>query len=201
MKLVALNGAGISKASGVPTFAEMGDIREKLSREYFNQYPKEFYNILLEMKNTIESAKPNKAHIALAEYKVPIVTMNIDGLHKRAGSEQTIEIHGNLEYVICRKCKKVYPFAQIKKSIHCESCNRILEPNVVLYGDHIPDFSNAINLINSSERLLVIGTSFYTSTVNDLVFMAESEGIAVDIINFKAEIEVDKYLEKLFKMK
>ncbi|SET59270.1 NAD-dependent deacetylase [Natronincola peptidivorans] len=199
MKLVALTGAGISKASGVPTFDELGDIRDKLSREYFNEHPQEFYDILLKMKDIITSSKPNRAHLALAEYKIPIVTMNVDGLHRAAGSKEIIEIHGNLDYVSCKGCKEDYPFEILRKSIYCGGCNQLLEPNVVLYGDEIPQYFDAINLIDSSNRLLVVGTSFYTSTVNDLVFMAETAGIKVDIINAEAEIEVEKYLKEVLK--
>ncbi|CCJ33470.1 MULTISPECIES: Sir2 family NAD-dependent protein deacetylase [Caloramator] len=76
MNLVALTGAGISKASGIPTFNEMGNLREKLSRSFFQNNPEEFYKILIEMKEKIERAEPNPAHIALAKYNVPIVTWN-----------------------------------------------------------------------------------------------------------------------------
>jgi len=87
MNLVALSGAGISKASGIPTFNEMGDIREKLSRAYFENNPDEFYKILIKIKEKIDRAEPNPAHIALAKYNVLIVTIYIDGLNKRAESK------------------------------------------------------------------------------------------------------------------
>jgi len=198
-KLVALTGAGISQASGVPTFAEMGDIREKLSRAYFLKYPREFFDILINMKKKIGAALPNNAHLSLAEYQVPVVTMNIDGLHKKAGTKELVEIHGNLEFVICDKCTRRFPFDQILSSIYCPICGTILNPNVVLYGDNIPYFYHALDLIGSAERLLVVGTSFYTSTVNDLVAMAQRAGIKAEIINSQAEVEVAKYLEKVFK--
>lgn len=79
--LVAITGAGISKASGIPTFEDMGDLRNKLTRSYFNSHPEEFYQGLLAMKETIDRAEPNPAHLALVEYNIPVITMNIDGLH------------------------------------------------------------------------------------------------------------------------
>lgn len=198
MNLVALTGAGISKASGIPTFTEMGDLREKLSRTYFKNNPKDFYEILLRMKNLIDDAKPNPAHRALSKYDVPIVTMNIDGLHKKAGSKNVIEIHGNLEYVKCPCCNKLYDFNVVKDSIYCKSCNVLLEPNVVLYGDNIPLYFNAVNLIGSADELLVIGTSFYTSTALELSDRARYSGIKVTIINENAEVNVPKYLDNIF---
>lgn len=197
-KLVAITGAGISQASGVPTFAEMGDIRDKLSRAYFLKNPREFYAVLGNMKKVISAALPNPAHLALAEYRVPVVTMNIDGLHKAAGSQELVEIHGNLEYLLCEKCKKRFDFDQAAKSVYCPDCGEILQPNVVLYGDNIPCFYQAVDLIGDGERVLVVGTSFYTSTVNDLVAIAQRGGITVDIINAQAEIEVPRYLKQVF---
>ncbi|HOG35314.1 MAG TPA: Sir2 family NAD-dependent protein deacetylase, partial [Petrotogaceae bacterium] len=102
-KILCLTGAGISKASGIPTFTEMEDIRIKLSRTYYRSNPDDFFSVLIKMKDNIESAQPNPAHIALARFKVPIVTMNIDGLHQKAGSTEVIELHGNLDFVECKK--------------------------------------------------------------------------------------------------
>lgn len=198
MKLVALTGAGISKPSGIPTFEEMGDLRQKLSRDYFESNPENFYNILLKMKEKIDSAIPNPAHIALAKYDIPIITMNIDGLHKKALSKNVIEIHGNLEYVQCKKCKKTFDFNIVKKRIYCDECESLLQPNVVLYGDMIPLYLNAVELIATADELLVIGTSFYTSTSSDLVYIARNAGTKVTIMNEKAEEKVPEYLKNIF---
>lgn len=192
--LVAFTGAGISKASGIPTFVELGDLRTKLSREYFNAEPEEFYRLVGEMKRLCDDAQPNAAHIALAQYNIPVITMNIDGLHQRAGSKTLIEIHGNLNYVICNSCGKHYEFARALESIYCKGCKGLLEPNVVLYGDNIPRYFDAIDLIGSADELLVVGTSFYTSTASDMAGMAKRAGIKVHIINNDAETQVPEYL-------
>lgn len=196
MKIVAITGAGISKASGVPTFEEMGDVRDKLSRDFFMAYPQDFYNILLSMGEKIALAKPNPAHLALAEYEVPVVTMNIDGLHNRAGSQDVVEIHGNMERVYCFHCELNYNFELVKKRISCPKCGSTLEPNIILYGDMIPKFHDALVTIGFAERVLVVGTSFYTSTVCELVDRAKYAGIPVDVINDNSEVKVREYLEK-----
>ena len=195
-KIVAFTGAGISKPSGVPTFEELGDIREKLSRDYFNMYPNDFYNILISMKERIDKAQPNDAHLTLTKYEVPIITMNIDGLHNKAGSTDVIEIHGNLEYVYCPKCGKKHDFNIVKQSIYCNDCKVIYDTNVVLYGDSIPRYEEAYRLVSKAKELLVIGTSFYTSTSSNIVYFAKELGVKVTVINDNAETKVARYLEK-----
>ncbi|SKC79408.1 SIR2 family NAD-dependent protein deacylase [Maledivibacter halophilus] len=198
-KIVVFTGAGISKDSGIPTFVELGDLREKLSRSYFNNHPKKFYNILKEFSDRINAAHPNEAHNAIAKYDVPVITMNIDSLHKKAGSKKVLEIHGNLTYVSCHKCNKEYDFKQVYDSIYCPNCNEILQPNVVLYGDMIPGYMEAMDIIDSADVLLVVGTSFYTSTAGFMVEKARNSGVKVDLINENAKDMVPKYLESFFK--
>ena len=197
-KIVAFTGAGISRASGVPTFEEMGDIRDKLSRWYFRDNPEDFYKTLLEMKKTADNADPNPAHRVLARHNIPVVTMNIDGLHRRAGSRELVEIHGNLEQVFCKKCGSIYDFYVVEKSIHCQKCGELLESNVVLYGDSLDKFYEAMELIVSARELLVVGTSFQTSTASQMVMQAELAGVKATIINSHAEEEVPAYLERVF---
>lgn len=199
-KLVVFTGAGISKDSGIPTFVELGDLREKLSRDYFNRYTNDFYNILKEFSNKIKAAKPNAAHKAIAKYDVPVITMNIDSLHNIAGSQNVLEIHGDITHVICSKCDKKYIFKQVYNSIYCPECGEILQPNVVLYGDMIPGYMEAMNIIDSADVLLVVGTSFYTSTAGFMIERARNSGVKVDIINEKATELVPEYLESFFEI-
>ena len=86
-EILAFTGAGISKQSNIPTFMERPDVREKLFRSYANTHHEEYNEVIKQLKANMNGAKPNDAHIALAEYHVPIITMNIDGLHKLAGSD------------------------------------------------------------------------------------------------------------------
>lgn len=197
MNIVALTGAGVSRASGVPTFEEMGDLRDKLSRWYFDYNPQAFYEILIKMKDTIDGAAPNPAHLALAKYHIPIVTMNIDGLHHRAGSteEEAIEIHGSLRKVYCPSCGCFYDFDQVRRGITCPVDNTLLQPDVVLYGDSIPRLQDALELVAGADRLVVIGTSFYTSTASYVTDAAKKRGIPVDVINEAAETELPAYME------
>ncbi|MPN09948.1 NAD-dependent protein deacetylase [bioreactor metagenome] len=195
-RIVAFTGAGVSKASGIPTFQDMDGIREKLSLDYFMSNTKDFYDVLQGMKRNVDKALPNAAHIAIAHHDIPVVTMNIDGLHKRAGSKKVIEVHGNLDYVLCMKCGKEYDFSCIDNSIYCRQCNGLLKPEVVLYGEMIAKYHEAIELISSADELLVVGTSFYTSTSSIMVEAAQMSGAKVTTINMDAETEVPRYLRR-----
>lgn len=98
--ILAFTGAGISQASGVPTFAEQPGIRDCLTRSYAIQHPAEYGKVITDMKKACDAAVPNDAHIALAEYDVPVITMNVDGLHQKARSRHILAIHGTLPDIV-----------------------------------------------------------------------------------------------------
>ena len=95
MKILAFTGAGISKQSNIPTFMETPDVREKLFRSFAQSHHAAYNAVIRQLKENMNGAKPNDAHVALAEYGIPIITMNIDGLHRAAGSD-AVELHGCL---------------------------------------------------------------------------------------------------------
>lgn len=168
--IIAFTGAGISKASGISTFDEMGNLREKLERNFATHHKDEFNSIMAQLFATCEQAEPNDAHIALAEYNIPVITMNIDSLHIRAGSKNVLEVHGSLR-----------------------------ENNVVLYGDSAPVYTEALDWVDrlgSKDTILIIGTSFYTTFSSQVKWTAENNGVNIVIINADAEHEVRKYLEE-----
>ena len=168
--ILALTGAGISKASGIPTFEEQGNLRDLLSRDYANNYPKKFKKLMNDLDKKCIAANPNDAHYALAEYKIPIITMNIDSLHSRAGSEHVLEVHGSLR-----------------------------DKNVVLYGDDAPLYKHAYNWadrLNSNDVLLIIGTSLYTRFSQEIVQIAENHNAETITINQDAEHKVRTILEE-----
>ena len=98
--ILAFTGAGISQASGVPTFAEQPGIRDCLTRSYAIQHPAEYGKVITDMKKACDAAVPNDAHIALAEYDVPVITMNVDGLHQKARSRHILAVHGTLPNIV-----------------------------------------------------------------------------------------------------
>lgn len=168
--IIALTGAGISKSSGIPTFEEASDLRGKLDRVYAMRHKKDYERVIQSLKNVNMISRPNDAHLALAEYDIPVITMNIDSLHTEAGSKHIIPLHGQL-----------------------------IEDNVVLYGDPAPNYTIAMDWVdrfNPNDILLIIGTSFYTGIATTLKVLAETHGATVEIINDDAEHKVRQFLEE-----
>jgi len=169
MNVIALTGAGISKASGIPTFEEVNDLKDKLSLEFKRKHNKEFKKVLKDLENSIKDKKPNDAHKVLFEYNVPVITMNIDLLHQKAGSQKVIELHGNIEN------------------------------GIVLYGDNIRNSFFAESLMNSYKNkpttFLVIGTSLQTNYANMLIELATNNKFKIEYINDNAETKVREFLK------
>ncbi|MDX1709113.1 MAG: Sir2 family NAD-dependent protein deacetylase, partial [Desulfobacterales bacterium] len=147
---VALTGAGISAESGIATFRSKGGLWEKYdpmvyaSIETFREDPAKYWTIRGEFIRNYDSYQPNKAHLALAELERTgivrhVITQNIDGLHKKAGSQNVTEIHGSLRETYCLQCGKEYVAPDVPPGTppYCE-CGGVLKPNTVLFGERLP---------------------------------------------------------------
>lgn len=183
MKIVAFTGAGISKQSNIPTFMERPDVREKLFRNYANNHHEEYNEVIKQLKANMNGAEPNDAHIALAEYDIPIITMNIDGLHKQAGSD-ALELHGGLP-------------EEDELSIAWSLFNK-----PVLYGDPAPNYQKAYEMVGALKKndiFIVIGCSYHTAMACDLREVAKSRGAKIIEIQEDAAHNVRKVLKGLLK--
>lgn len=182
MLVLAFTGAGISKQSGISTFMERPDVREKLFRDYANAHPQEYNKVIKELKDSMKDALPNDAHYALKEYRVPIITMNIDGLHEKAGSE-VLALHGTLPND--DELDKAY----------------LLYNKPVLYGDSAPNYEKAYRIVarlQPGDVFLVIGCSYHTAIACALRDLARSRGAKVIEINDDAAHKVRKVLEEIY---
>ena len=177
-RILFFTGAGISKASGIKTFNEIPGIRERLSRKYAGEHPEEFRASLLEMMAMIENAEPNAAHRAIAELGCPVITMNVDGLHDRAGSREVIHCHG-----ILPAREELYS-SDFPDNIR----------SIALYGDPVPAYGEAMKLVKSLEYknscFIIAGTSFHTSITFELYKAAKQRRARLIIINREAENRV-----------
>ncbi|KXO16184.1 putative NAD-dependent deacetylase [Clostridiales bacterium KA00134] len=184
-KLMALTGAGISTESGIPDFrSEKGyyssmDPMRALSREILIYEPTRFYSEGYKILEDLQGKKPNDGHFALAELErmgvlTGIVTQNIDNLHHFAGSKKVYEVHGESRSVSCMSCGKTYGFHVLEEKVknheippRCRACGGTLRPNVVMFGDAMPDdFYEAMEEINETDTLLVVGSSLQVAPVN-----------------------------------
>lgn len=174
--IVFFGGAGVSTESGIPDFRSVDGIYNQkydfppeviLSHSFFVSYPDEFYKFYRD-KLIIKDAKPNKAHLRLAELEQEgklksVITQNIDGLHQMAGSNKVLELHGSLLRNYCMRCGKKYPVTAVtgsKNTPQCD-CGGVIRPDVVLYeeGLDIDVMNESISLIRKADVLIVGGTS------------------------------------------
>lgn len=197
---IALTGAGISAPSGIPTFQgnwKGQPIRDFLSRDYFRQDPVGFFELYMDMVSWCRK-DVNPAHMKLAEWGIPVITQNIDGLHTRAGSREIIELHGTLSHVVCRKCgarmdaeefvARIAPAyasgdrAAMEAAIRCE-CGEIFDTDVVLYGDRVRGIEQAWGLAEKCDLMLVVGTSLVTYPAAMLPDIARRAGARIIVVN------------------
>ena len=175
-RIVFFTGAGVSTESGIPDFRSQDGLYNQkydyppetiLSHTFFMENTKEFYRFYRD-KMIIEGAKPNPAHLKMAEFEkagksLGVVTQNIDGLHSLAGSEKVYELHGTIHKNYCMKCGKFHSLDDIKNSTgipKCE-CGGIIKPDVVLYEEGLDEgiIYGAINAISKADCLVITGTS------------------------------------------
>lgn len=174
--IVFFGGAGVSTESGIPDFRSQDGLYNMkykyppetiLSHQFFYRFPEEFFKFYRE-KMLCDTAKPNAAHLKLAELEragkvKAVITQNIDNLHQMAGSKNVLELHGSVYRNYCTKCGKSYDFEYIKNSDnvpHCK-CGGIIKPDVVLYGEDLDNniMTKAAKAIHEAQVLIIGGTS------------------------------------------
>lgn len=201
---VALTGAGISTPSGIPDFRsrdsglwEKHDPTEVASIAAFKQNPQEFYRWIRPLLDTITIAKPNAAHQALTQLEAhgplkAIITQNIDTLHRKAGSQNVLEVHGHLREATCLRCYDIYKTEAVLDEFYaadevpcCPSCGGILKPNVILFGELLPvSVLNQARLqARSCDVMLAIGSSLEVAPVGDLPMLAKQAGAYLIFVN------------------
>jgi len=196
---VVLTGAGISAESGIPTFRSKDGLWEKYdpmvyaSVEVFRRDPSKYWQIRGDFIRNYDTYRPNAAHRALVELEQMgivrrVITQNIDGLHRKAGSRRVVEIHGSLREIICQQCGKTYLAPNIPEGNppHC-GCGGVLKPNTVLFGEQLPPeaLEAAIRESSTCRVMLVIGTSAVVYPAAHLPAVAKQHGAKIVEINIE----------------
>lgn len=174
--IVFFGGAGVSCESGIPDFrSEDGLYHQQfayppetmLSHTFYVKKKKEFFEFY-RAKMLALDAKPNKAHLKLAEWEhtgklKAVITQNIDGLHQKAGSKEVLELHGSVLRNYCEKCGKFYGVEKIVESEAVPKCDcgGDIKPDVVLYEEGLDGntIDKALNYIAAADVLIIGGTS------------------------------------------
>jgi NAD-dependent deacetylase len=188
-RVVVLTGAGVSADSGIPTFRGAGGLwrnfrpEDLATPEAFHRDPRLVWEWYEWRRELVRNAQPNAAHEALARVMdAVIVTQNVDGLHKRAGSRDVVELHGNLFRVRCVRegTTQLHAEAFVESPPRCP-CGALLRPDVVWFGEMLPDdaVTRAVGAIRTADLLLVIGTSGVVYPAAGFVGM--HEGLSIEI--------------------
>lgn len=197
---VAFTGAGISVPSGIPDFRSPGglwsryDPEEVASIGALRANPRRVWEFLAEAMDFFGRARPNPAHLALAELEKAgrlraVITQNIDGLHQAAGSVEVIEFHGGCENFYCMRCKTVFPAAQARTLSpdalpwRC-ACGGVVRPDVVFFGEGIPAaaMQKAQAHAAAADFVLIVGTSGEVAPANQIPMRVKhSGGLVVEI--------------------
>jgi NAD-dependent deacetylase len=196
---VVLTGAGISTESGIPDFrsptgiwAEV-DPMEYASLAAFRRDPHKVWSFYAKRLSMLVDAEPNAAHLAVAELERRglvrgVVTQNIDLLHTRAGSQEVVEVHGSIRTSTCPVCGLRVPLEQVLALLpvpECPSCGGVLKPDVVFFGELLPEreLERAQLLAREAALLLVVGSSLEVYPVAFLPEETLTHGGGLAIVN------------------
>ncbi|MDR6605933.1 NAD-dependent deacylase [Pseudomonas synxantha] len=206
-KVVFFTGAGISAASGIPTFRDkLTGLWEKHAPERletaraFRENPQLVWGWYLWRRSQAGQAQPNAAHLSISRLaatgkQVSVITQNIDDLHERAGSQNVVHLHGSLMNPICFACRRpaVMTSDQLQVSAEgewvepprCTRCNGKLRPGVVWFGEDLPAgvWKAAMADVGNCDALISVGTSGVVRPAADIPEIALASGATVIHVN------------------
>jgi len=202
-RTVVLTGAGISVPSGIPDFRTPGkglwekvDPMEVAHIDVFRREPDRFWHFYGQRFATLGDKEPNGAHEVVAELErrgliEAVVTQNIDRLHRRAGSANVIEVHGSIDRCVCPDCGCHVELERVLELLdahpgapECEACIAPLKPDVVLFGEMLPEqaLHDAYERASSADLLIGIGSSLEVYPVASLPRVTLDSGGRVALV-------------------
>jgi NAD-dependent deacetylase len=226
---VALTGAGVSVPSGIPDFRSPGsglwekvDPMEVAHIGAFRRDPQRFWHFYGDRFATLRDKQPNRAHAALVELEREgrldgVITQNVDMLHRRAGSRELVEVHGSIATCSCPQCGSRVELDEARALLAADpvgiprcSCGSALKPDVVLFGEMLPEAAmrRALALAAQADLLLCVGSSLEVHPVAGLpeVTLASGGVLALitqgptpfdDVAEVKLAGDVEEELEAL----
>ena len=218
--IVFFGGAGVSTESGVKDFRSVDCLyNEKydyppevmLSRTFFDEYTEEFYKFYKDKLNCLD-IEPNITHKYLKKLEdknklLGIITQNIDGLHTKAGNKKVYEIHGTVYKNHCMNCNKEYDGEYVfnSKDIPKCSCGGIIKPDVVLYGEMLPEraYNESLKAISTADMLIVAGTSLTVYPASGMVNLFNGKYLVIinkdkTTLDTRADLVINRNLKEVF---
>lgn len=206
-KTVVLTGAGMSTESGIPDFRSQGGLWQNIdprvvanieTLETNYELFREFYKMRIQ---TLQQSRPHKGHEVLAAWQERglislIATQNVDRFHTLAGATNVQELHGNITTVRCMDCGQPGEQAAFLADEPC-TCGGKLRPNVVLFGEMLPEEALDVSMqaIEEADLVLVIGTSLEVYPVNQLPFMTMGKLVYMNLEPATADHGFDLVLQ------
>ena len=200
--IAVLTGAGVSAESGIPTFRGDGGLWRGRSAldlatpEAFRRDPAEVWEFYHARLVGLNGVSPNEGHRALAALEATrdrfwLLTQNVDGLHRQAGSVNVIELHGTIRTARCSRCARSLPIQELIVEWEpgtvptCSVCSAPLRPNVVWFGETLPEqaLRQAEEAVTGCDLMLVAGTSGVVQPAASFAFSARSRGARVIEVN------------------
>jgi len=222
-RILFITGAGISADSGLPTYRGIGGlyherltedgltIEEALSGEMMRVRPDIAWKYIAEIEANCRGAQPNIAHriIAALEHECPgvwVLTQNVDGLHRAAGSRNLIEIHGTVHRLRCMECRHartVPDYSGLRIPPDCPVCGGVLRPDVVLFGEMLPETGlrrlEAL-LADGVDLVVSIGTTSVFPYISGPVWWADQVGVPSVEIN-PGDTEVSQLVSQRLRLR
>jgi NAD-dependent deacetylase len=215
-RAVVLTGAGVSVPSGIPDFRsprtglwENVDPMEVAHIDAWRRDPDRFWRFYGDRFASLVDKQPNEAHLALAELERrglirAVITQNIDRLHRAAGTERLIEVHGSIEWSLCPDCGGRFALDQVVEQLRsgdgapvCPACVAPLKPDVVLFGELLPEqaLMDAQELAQTADLLVCVGSSLEVYPVAGLPAITRGAGGRIALVTqgptpFDGEAEV-----------
>jgi NAD-dependent deacetylase len=204
--ILFVTGAGISADSGLPTYRGVGGlyndkitdegipIEVALAGETLKSQPEITWKYLAQIEQNCRNARFNRGHEIITELencfeRVWVLTQNIDGFHRAAGSRNVIEIHGDMHELVCTKCdwrSRINDYSKIEIPPVCPECKAIVRPDVVFFGEMLPERKLAV-----LERELVRGFDIYFSIGTTSIFPYISQPILLAKQSGKPTVEIN----------
>ncbi len=198
-RCVAFTGAGISVESGIPPFRGENGLWNKYDPEtfdinYFYRHPRQAWEVIRDIfYDLFGRVQPNAAHYALAALEKRgllhgVITQNVDNLHHDAGSRIVHEFHGSLKKLVCLDCRAGFPMGEIDLAVlppQCPRCSGILKPNVVFFGEAIPEpaGTHSFHETRKADCFILVGTTGTVAPANMIPPAARANGAVIIEIN------------------
>ena len=200
---VVLTGAGVSVPSGIPDFRSPGsglwenvDPIEVAHIDAWRRDPDRFWQFYGDRFASLYDKQPNEAHLALAELERRglvrgVITQNVDRLHRKAGSTRLIEVHGSIDRSVCMDCGGMFSLETVMEQLRstggapeCPSCMSPLKPDVVLFGELLPEaaMSEAQALALEADLMVCVGSSLEVYPVAGLPAITHGGGGRIALV-------------------